>query len=61
MVYKTKPRNLFNLNLTDAQVEQLETLARYHKKFKSDILRDALRVSYEEMEAEIGKSKTQNS
>lgn len=50
MVYKTKTRNLFNVLLTDEQVNQLELLAHFHKVPKSVVLRNALAKAFEEME-----------
>ena len=50
MVYKTKTRNLFNVLLTDEQVNQLELLSGFHKVPKSVVLRTALAKAFEEME-----------
>ena len=50
MVYKTKTRNLFNVLLTDEQVNQLELLSHFRKVPKSVVLRNALAKAFEEME-----------
>lgn len=56
MVYMTKSKYLFNVNLDEEQVKQLEELAAYRNQFKSTILRDALRAAYNDMMEEINEN-----
>lgn len=44
------------MNLSEEQVKQLEELAAYKKTFKSSVIREALQVAYDKMEAEKCKN-----